>query len=137
MRERTIKSPGGADDPAPVDPHHAIMAAGLDHLRIEGRRTEDPTDDRPVEREAIRDDHGTRPERHARRDVANERQGVPVAASSLTQQCGRATTPRGGLTLRDIFVSLRCVVSWLSDVLAFADARRTAAAAVMYMPVAA
>ena len=41
------------------------------------------------------------------------------------------------LTLRDIFVSLRHVIWWLSDVLAFADLRRTAAAAVMYMPVAA
>ena len=41
------------------------------------------------------------------------------------------------LTLRDIFVSVRRVVLWLSDVLAFADLRRTAAATVMYMPVAA
>ena len=41
------------------------------------------------------------------------------------------------LTLRDIFVSLRCVVMWLSDVRLFADSRRTAAAAVMSMPVAA
>ncbi len=39
-------------------------------------------------------------------------------------------------TLRDIFVSLRRVVSWLSDVRVFADSHRTAAAAVMYMPVA-
>ncbi len=49
-------------------------------------------------------------------------------------QAGLATRR---LTLRDIFESLRCVVLWLSDVLAFADARRTAAAAVIYMPVAA
>ena len=40
-------------------------------------------------------------------------------------------------TLRDVFVSLRCVVMWLSDVQVFADSRRTAAAAVMSMPVAA
>ena len=49
-------------------------------------------------------------------------------------QAGLATRR---LTLRDIFVSLRHFVLWLSDVLAFADARRTAAAAVMSMPVAA
>ena len=49
-------------------------------------------------------------------------------------QAGLATRR---LTLRDIFVSVRRVVWWLSDVLAFADLRRTAAAAVMYMPVAA
>ena len=47
-------------------------------------------------------------------------------------QAGLATRR---LTLRDIFVSLRRVVWWLSDVRAFADLRRTAAAAVMYMPV--
>ena len=41
------------------------------------------------------------------------------------------------LTLRDIFVSLRRVVLWLSDVRVSADSRRTAAAAVMYMGVAA
>ena len=40
------------------------------------------------------------------------------------------------LTLRDIFVSLRRVVLWLSDVV-FADSRRTAAAAVIRLPVAA
>ena len=51
MRERVIKSPGGADD-------------------------------RPVELEAVGDDQGTCQELHARRDVANERQGAPVAASS-------------------------------------------------------
>ena len=49
-------------------------------------------------------------------------------------QAGLATRR---LTLRDIFVSVRRVVWWLSDVLAFADLRRTTAAAVMYMPVAA
>ena len=49
-------------------------------------------------------------------------------------QAGLATRR---LTLRDIFVFLRRVVSWLSDVLAFADSRRTASAAIMYMPVAA
>ena len=49
-------------------------------------------------------------------------------------QAGLATRR---LTLWDIFVSLRHVVLWLSDVLAFADSRRTAAAAVMSMPVAA
>ena len=49
-------------------------------------------------------------------------------------QAGLATRR---LTLRDIFVSVRRVVWWLSDVLAFADLRRTAAAAVMHMPVAA
>ena len=38
---------------------------------------------------------------------------------------------------RDIFVSVRRVVLWLSDVLAFADSHRTAATAVIYMPVAA
>ncbi len=43
-------------------------------------------------------------------------------------QAGLATRR---LTLRDIFVSLRHVVLWLSDVRAFADSRRTAAAAVM------
>ena len=41
------------------------------------------------------------------------------------------------LTLRDIFVSLRRVVWWLSDVRVFANPRRRAAAAVTYMPVAA
>ena len=49
-------------------------------------------------------------------------------------QAGLATRR---LTLRDIFVSLRRVVSSLSHVLTFSDSRRTAAAAVMYMPVAA
>ena len=34
-------------------------------------------------------------------------------------------------------MSLRRVVLWLGDVRVFADARRAAAAAVMYMPVAA
>ena len=41
------------------------------------------------------------------------------------------------LTFRDIFESLRRVVWWLSDVRVFADLRRTAASAVVYMPVAA
>ena len=49
-------------------------------------------------------------------------------------QAGLATRR---LTLRDIFVFLRRVVSWLSDVLAFADSRRTASAAIMYMSAAA
>ena len=49
-------------------------------------------------------------------------------------QAGLATRR---LTLRDIFVSLRRVARWLSDVLTFSDSRRTAAAAVMSMPVAA
>ena len=49
-------------------------------------------------------------------------------------QAGLATRR---LTLRDIFVSLRRVVWWLSDMLTFADSRRTVAAAVMHMPVAA
>ena len=90
--------PGGSDDRAPFDPHDAIMTAGLDHLRIEGRRTEDPSDGRAIEREAIRDDQGTRPERHARRDVANERQGVPVATSS---DDGRQPQTRPDLNRRE------------------------------------
>jgi len=49
-------------------------------------------------------------------------------------QAGLATRR---LTLRDIFLSVRRVVLWLSDVRVFADSRRTSAAAVMYMPVAA
>jgi transposase-like protein/IS1 family transposase len=49
-------------------------------------------------------------------------------------QAGLATRQ---LTLRDIFVSLQRVVWWLSDGRVCADLRRTAAAAVMYMPVAA
>jgi len=49
-------------------------------------------------------------------------------------QAGLATRR---LTLRDIFVSLRRVARWLRRVRVFADARRRAAAAVMYMPVAA
>ena len=49
-------------------------------------------------------------------------------------QAGLATRR---LTLRDIFLSLRRLISWLSDVRVFADRRRRAAAAVMYMPVAA
>jgi hypothetical protein len=49
-------------------------------------------------------------------------------------QAGLATRR---LTLRDIFVSLRHVARWLRDVRVFADPRRTAAAAVMSMPVAA
>ena len=56
-------------------------ATRLDHLRVDRRGTEDPTDDRPVELEAVGDDQGTCCELHARRDVTNERQGVPVAAS--------------------------------------------------------
>ena len=76
-----FQSPGGADDRAPFDPHHAVMAARLDHLRVERRGTEDPTDDRPVELEAGGDDQGTCCELHARRDVTNDRQGVPVAGS--------------------------------------------------------
>ena len=50
------------------------------------------------------------------------------------RQAGLATRR---LTLRDIFVSLRSLVSSLSDVLTLANSRRMAAAAVMYMPVAA
>ncbi len=49
-------------------------------------------------------------------------------------QAGLATRR---LTLRDIFMSLRHVARWLRDVLTFADLRGRAAAAVMYMPVAA
>ena len=49
-------------------------------------------------------------------------------------QAGLATRR---LTLRDIFVAVRRVVLWLSDVWALADSHRTAAPAVMYMPVAA
>ena len=49
-------------------------------------------------------------------------------------QAGLATRR---LTLRDIFVSLRSLVSSLSDVLTLAHSRRMAAAAGMYMPVAA
>ncbi len=49
-------------------------------------------------------------------------------------QAGLATRR---LTLRDICVSLRRVVWWRRDVWVFADSYRTAAAAVMYMPVAA
>ena len=49
-------------------------------------------------------------------------------------QAGLATRR---LTLRDIFVSVRRVVFWLSDVRVFADSRRTDAPSVMYMPVAA
>ena len=49
-------------------------------------------------------------------------------------QAGLATR---WLTLRDIFVSLRSLVSSLSDVLTLANSRRMAAAAVTYMPVAA
>ena len=49
-------------------------------------------------------------------------------------QAGLATRR---LTLRDIFLSLRRVILWLSDVRVFADLRRRAAVAVMYMPVAA
>ena len=81
VRTRLVQSPGGADDRAPFDPYHAVMATRLDHLRVERRGTEDPTDDRPVELEAVGDDQGTCCELHARRDVTNERQGVPVAAS--------------------------------------------------------
>ena len=51
------------------------------HLRIERRGTEDPADGRAIELEAVGHDQGTGGERHARRDVTNERQGVPVAAS--------------------------------------------------------
>ena len=46
-------------------------------------------------------------------------------------QAGLATRR---LTLRDIFVSLRCVVMWLSDVRVFADSHRTAAAAACPCP---
>ena len=49
-------------------------------------------------------------------------------------QAGLATRQ---LTLRDIFMSLRHAILWLSDARMFADSRRTAATAVMYMPVAA
>ena len=49
-------------------------------------------------------------------------------------QAGLATRR---LTLRDIFVSLRRVARWRSDVRVFAKPRRTAAAAIMYIPVAA
>ena len=79
--ERIVKSPGGSHDQPSVDPHDAIVASGLDHLRVERRGTEDPADGRVIELEAVGDNQGTRDERHARRDVTNERQGVPVAAS--------------------------------------------------------
>ena len=55
-------------------------------------------------------------------------------ARTPAMQAGLATRR---LTLRDVFVSVRRVIWWLGDVLAFADSHRTAAAAVMYMPVAA
>ena len=64
-----------------VDPPHAIMAAGLDHLGVERRGTEDPTHNRPVALEAVGDDQEPGDERHPRRDVAHQRQGVPGAAS--------------------------------------------------------
>ena len=48
-------------------------------------------------------------------------------------QAGLATRR---LTLRDIFVSLRSLVSSLSDVLTLANSRRMATAAIMHMPVA-
>jgi len=57
-----------------------------------------------------------------------------VASSTVKRWRGIA---KRRLTLRDIFVSVRRVVLWLRDVRVFADSRRTAAAAVMYMPVAA
>ena len=82
MRECVVEAPGGADDRTPFDPHHAVMATRLDHLRVERRGAEDPTDDRPVELEAIGHDHGTCGERHPRRHVVNECEGVSVAASS-------------------------------------------------------
>ena len=49
-------------------------------------------------------------------------------------QAGLATRR---LTLRDIFVSMRSPVSLPRDVLVFADSHRTAASAVMHMPVTA
>ena len=49
-------------------------------------------------------------------------------------QAGLATRR---LIFRDIFMSLRHVTRWLSDVRVFANPRRRAAAAVMYMLVAA
>ena len=81
-RERVVKSPDGADHRPSVDPHHAIMASGLDHLRVERCGAKHPTDPLPVELKSIRDDHGTCGERHPRRHVANKCQGVLVAASS-------------------------------------------------------
>ena len=59
---------------------------------------------------------------------------VRQIAGPPAMQAGLATRR---LTLRDIFVSLRSLVSSLSDVLTLAHSRRMAAAAVMYMPVAA
>ena len=35
--ERIVKSPGGSHDQPSVDPHDAIVASGLDHLRVERR----------------------------------------------------------------------------------------------------
>ena len=84
----------GADE----DALDVFCCARRDHLRIEGRRAEDPTDDRPVELEAVGDDQGTGNERHARRDVAHERQGVPVAASS---DDGRRPETRPNLNRRE------------------------------------
>ena len=81
MRQRLVESPGGADDRPSVDPHHAVVASGLDHLPVERRGTEDPADGRAIELEAVGNDQGTGGECHARRDVTHERQGVPVAAS--------------------------------------------------------
>ena len=59
---------------------------------------------------------------------------VLTVAGWVAMQAGLATRR---LTFRDIFESLRRVVWWLRDVRVFADSYRTAAAAVMYMPVAA
>ena len=36
-RPRLVESPGGADHRPSVDPHHAVMAAGLDHLDFTDR----------------------------------------------------------------------------------------------------
>ena len=98
VRERVVKPPGSSDHHPSVDPHDAVMATRLDHLRVERRRTEDPTDHRPVELEAIGHDHGTGGERHPRRHVANECQGVPVAAAS---DDGRRPETRPDLNRRE------------------------------------
>ena len=81
MLERVVESPGGSHPHSSFDPHDAIVATGLDHLRVENGGAEDTPDDRPVELESVRDDQGPGHEVHPRRDVANERQRIPVAAS--------------------------------------------------------
>ncbi len=56
--ERVVESPCGSEPRSAFDLHDAIVATGLDDLRVESGWAEDTTDGHLVEIESVRDDQG-------------------------------------------------------------------------------